>query len=70
MRFRLKGFALRAIPARIDTLPDDVTEPGVQGVQVDRKPYLLASRISPTRAARVTYCSTAPPDSSRICWTG
>jgi hypothetical protein len=49
------------LPARIDTLPDDVTEAGVQGVQVDRKPYLLASQDLAGAVARVTYCSTAPP---------
>ncbi len=45
-----------------DTLPDDVTEPGVQGVQVDRKPYLLASQDLAGAVARVTYCSAAPPN--------
>ena len=39
-----KGFGCERLPARIETLPDDVTEPGVQGVRVDRKPYLLASQ--------------------------
>jgi len=34
----------------------------VQGVQVDRKPYLLASRDLAGAVARVTYCSTAPPN--------
>lgn len=56
------GFVCEALPARIDTLPDDVTEPGVQGVQVDRKPYLLASKELAGAVARVTYCSTAPPN--------
>ncbi len=54
------GFTCDRLRARIDTLPDDVTEPGVQGVRVDRKPYLLASNeLSGTRA-RVTYCWSAP----------
>jgi len=57
-----KGFGCERLPARIDTLPDDVTEPGVQGVQVDRKPYLLASQDLAGAVARVTYCSTAPPN--------
>jgi inosine-uridine nucleoside N-ribohydrolase len=56
------GFDCARLPARIDTLPDDVTEPGVQGVQVDRKPYLLASQELAGAVARVTYCSTAPPN--------
>jgi len=55
------GFACETLPAGIETLPDDVTEPGVQGVQVDRKPYLLASRDLANAVARVRYCSTAPP---------
>ena len=55
-----KGFGCERLPARIETLPDDVTEPGVQGVRVDRKPYLLASQDLAGAVARVTYCSTAP----------
>ena len=54
------GFRCEALPARIETLQDDVTEPGVQGVKVDRKPYLLASKDLIGAAARVTYCATAP----------
>lgn len=54
------GFACEALGARIETLADDVTEPGVQGVKVDRKPYLLASNTFGADAPRVTYCSTAP----------
>ena len=54
------GFACETLPARIDTLVDDVTEPGVQGVKVDRKPYLLASRDLAGATARVSYCATAP----------
>ena len=55
-----QGFACENVPARIETLPDDVTEPGVQGVQVERKPYLLASKDLAGATSRVTYCSTAP----------
>ena len=55
-----KGFGCERLPARIDTLADDVTEPGVQGVKVDRKPYLLASNDLAGAAARVTYCASAP----------
>ncbi|MCU1385499.1 MAG: putative hydrolase [Acidobacteria bacterium] len=54
------GFACEALDARIETLADDVTEPGVQGVQVERKPYLLASNAPTDARRRVTYCATAP----------
>ena len=54
------GFACEPLKARIETLPDDVTEPGVQGVKVDRKAYLLAASELPGATARVTYCATAP----------
>lgn len=54
------GFACEALKARIDTLPDDVTEPGVQGVKVERKPYLLASRAVSGAFTPVTYCASAP----------
>jgi pyrimidine-specific ribonucleoside hydrolase len=54
------GFGCESLNARIDTLPDDVTEPGVQGVKVERKPYLLASNTLGDVASRVTYCSSAP----------
>ncbi len=56
-----QGFGCEALPARIDTLPDDVTEPGVQGTRVERKPYLLAAGSLADTRARVTYCSVAPP---------
>ena len=39
-----------------------MTEPGVQGTRVERKPYLLAARNLADTGARVTYCSAAPPD--------
>lgn len=55
------GFTCEKLPARIDTLADDVTEPGVQGVRVDRKPYLLVAKDLDRTPARVTYCSSAPP---------
>lgn len=54
------GFGCESLKARIDTLPDDVTEPGVQGVKVERKPYLLASNTLGDVPSRVTYCSSAP----------
>ena len=55
-----EGFACETVPARIDTLADDVTEPGVQGIKVERKPYLLASSAFTDTPSRVTYCATAP----------
>ena len=55
-----RGFTCEPLPARIETLADDVTEPGVQGVKVERKPYLLASSTIAGVSSRVTYCSTAP----------
>jgi inosine-uridine nucleoside N-ribohydrolase len=57
-----EGFACETLSAHIETLADDVTEPGVQGVRVERKPYLLASKDFGDAAARVTYRSTAPPN--------
>jgi inosine-uridine nucleoside N-ribohydrolase len=48
------------LPARIDTLADDVTEPRMQGTTVEKKPYLLAAReLAP--APEVEYCSAAAP---------
>jgi len=56
-----QAFACERVPAAIVVLPDDVTDPGVQGTKEATKPYLLVSppRIRPVR--EVTYCSTAPP---------
>jgi pyrimidine-specific ribonucleoside hydrolase len=54
------GFTCESLPVEMRTLPDDVTEPGMQGTVVDRKPYLLvASAIGAT--SRALYCSDAPP---------
>lgn len=55
-----EGFACEPLGARIETLADDVTEAGVQGTKVDRKPYLLASNTFTAAAGRVIYCATAP----------
>ena len=65
-----KGLAARRLTARIDTLPDDVTEPACRerrsiGNRTCWRPNSLAGA-----AARVTYCSTAPTASSRTCWPG
>jgi inosine-uridine nucleoside N-ribohydrolase len=54
------GFACEPLKARIETLPDDVTEAGVQGTKVDRKPYLLASNTFAEARSRVIYCAVAP----------
>jgi pyrimidine-specific ribonucleoside hydrolase len=53
------GFACETLPVEIQTLPDDVTEPGVQGIAAGDKPYLLVSR-SFRSPARARYCSVAP----------
>jgi inosine-uridine nucleoside N-ribohydrolase len=55
-----EGFVCETLGARIDTLADDVTEPGVQGVKVEQKPYLLASSTFAGAASHVTYCFSAP----------
>ena len=44
------------LPARVDVLPDDVTEARVQGTTVARKPYLLVSRDFGPPAPHVEYC--------------
>jgi inosine-uridine nucleoside N-ribohydrolase len=44
------------LPARVDVLPDDATEPRMQGTTVARKPYLLVSRDFGTPAPPVEYC--------------
>lgn len=57
-----EGFECESLPVEIHTLPDDITEPGVQGTAVQRKPYLLVSKTFTSAPTRVLYCSTAPPD--------
>jgi len=59
------GFACETLPVQIQTLPDDVTEPGVQGTKVEQKPYLLVSRDLKDAKARAHYCATAPPGFKR-----
>lgn len=56
------GFDCETLPVEIQTLPDDVTEPGVQGLKVETKPYLLVSRGLGDAPGRAHYCSTAPGD--------
>jgi inosine-uridine nucleoside N-ribohydrolase len=54
------GFECEQLPVGIQTLPDDVTEPGVQGTAVSEKPYLLVSASFDAAPARVLYCFTPP----------
>lgn len=59
------GYECETLPARIQTLPDDVTEPGVQGTTVETKPYLLVSSDFRDAPARAHYCFRAPDDFKR-----
>ena len=54
--------ACDALPARIEDLPDDVTEPRMQGTTAARKPYLLVSRDGQPGARDVEYCFAAAPE--------
>ncbi|MBI3493947.1 MAG: hypothetical protein HY047_19540, partial [Acidobacteria bacterium] len=47
------------LPARIEVLPDDVTEARMQGTTAPRKPYLLVSRESQSSSRPVEYCYSA-----------
>jgi len=47
------------LPARIDVLPDDVTEARMRGTRPARKPYLLVSRDFAPPAPEVEYCYEA-----------
>ncbi len=53
------SFECETLPIEIQTLPDDVTEPGMQGTAGETKPYLLVSRTF-SATARAHYCSSAP----------
>ena len=59
------GFDCTSLPIEIHTLPDDRTEPGVQGTAVQQKPYLLVSESFTSAPTRALYCSTAPPGFKR-----
>jgi len=59
------GFDCTSLPIEIQTLPDDRTEPGVQGTAVPQKPYLLVSESFTLASTRALYCSTAPPGFKR-----
>lgn len=59
-----EGYTCESLPIEIQTHPDDVTEPGMQGTAVDRKPYLLVSSTF-SEASRALYCSDAPPGFTR-----
>ena len=54
-----EGFLCDTLPVGIRTSADDETEPGMQGSQVESKPYLLASNDFTAAPARALYCSTA-----------
>lgn len=54
------GFTCETLPVDIRVLPDDVTEPGMQGTKVETKPYLLVSGTLDGVSRTATYCSTAP----------
>ncbi len=54
------GFACESLPIEIQTLPDDITEPGMQGTTVSSKPYLLVSDSIKSSPRRALYCSTPP----------
>ena len=59
------GFECESLPVEIQTLADDVTEPGMQGTAVQKKPYLLVSESFRSAPTRVLYCSKAPPHFKR-----
>lgn len=54
------GFRCESLPIEIQTLPDDVTEPGMQGTVVQTKPYLLVSASFKSSPGRALYCSKPP----------
>src|SRR5919106_141890 len=54
------AFDCERLPTTIEVLPDDVTEPGVQGTKVEKKPYLLASASLTGTHVQTLYCSTPP----------
>ena len=55
-----QGFGCESLPVAIETLPDDITEPGMQGTTVPNKPYLLASESLRSSPRRALYCSKPP----------
>jgi hypothetical protein len=48
------------LPTKIEVLPDDATEPGVQGTKVETKPFLLAAASLTAPNGQTLYCSTPP----------
>ena len=58
-------FGCERLPTKVDVLPDDVTEPSVQGTKVDSKPYLLAARSLADSNAQALYCATLPSSFKR-----
>ena len=59
------GFGCESLPIAIETLPDDITEPGMQGTTVQNKPYLLVSESFKSAPGRARYCSKAPASFKR-----
>ena len=55
------AFGCERLPATIQVLPDDVTEPGVQGTRVETKPFLVVDPSLTSAGAETLYCSTPPP---------
>jgi pyrimidine-specific ribonucleoside hydrolase len=60
-----QGFTCDSLPIDIVTLPDDVTEPGVQGTVVARKPFLVVSNTLTDTLTTALYCWTPPPNFKR-----
>ena len=59
------GFECASLPIEIHTLPDHITEPGVQGIAVPEKPYSLVSQSFTSATTLALYCSTASPGFKR-----
>lgn len=59
------SFGCETLPIEIQTLPDDITEPGMQGTAVREKPYLLVSESFKSAPDQALYCSKAPPNFKR-----
>jgi hypothetical protein len=55
-----EGFGCESRPIEIKVLPDDITEPGMQGTTVPNKPYLLVSESFKSSPDRALYCSKPP----------
>ncbi len=58
-------FGCESLRIEIQTLADDITEPGMQGTSVQNKPYLLVSSAFKSAPGQALYCSRPPPDFKR-----